>query len=47
MQPNANLTLLHLAMLTATMLAIFGWGVICLESELARAAAPSRVASAN
>lgn len=35
-QPNANLSLLHLCLFTAAMVAIYGWGIICLESELAR-----------
>lgn len=38
MQPNANLTFLHLAALTGAMLAIFAWGMICLEAEVARTA---------
>jgi len=36
MQPNENLTFLHLVGFTACLFAIFAWGLICLEAELAR-----------
>lgn len=46
MQPNANLTFLHLVALSGAMLAIIGWGLICLEAELSRHA-PRVVISAE
>lgn len=44
MQPNANLTFLHLTLFTAALVAIYGWGIICFEAEIARTA-PVVVAS--
>lgn len=38
MQPNENLTFLHLVLFTAAMLAIYGWGLYTLEAQLAREA---------
>jgi hypothetical protein len=43
--PNANLTILHLCFFTGAMMAIFGWGLICLESDLARASTHAVVAA--
>lgn len=33
MQPNANLRFTHLTLLSVALLAIYGWGVLCLERE--------------
>jgi len=38
MQPNANLRFTHLTLLSLALIAVYGWGLICLERELARTA---------
>lgn len=38
MQPNANLRFTHLTLLSLAMIAIYGWGMICLDREMARTA---------
>lgn len=43
--PHSNLTVLHCLLFTGAMLAIYGWGLVCLESQLARQATPALVAT--
>lgn len=47
MQPNANLTVLHCLLFTGAMIAIYGWGMICLETALAREAGHALAAVAS
>lgn len=47
MLPNANLTSLHLIGFTVCLIAIYGWGLYCLEHQLARAAGTAMIAAAK
>lgn len=44
-ESHSNLTVLHCLLFTGAMLAIYGWGLVCLDSQLARQETPALVAT--